>query len=92
MREKRERVKKHFSEEKSKASKLIKKVIRNNQAEKVKLYKCSDETFDQFSRNNTNKFQKIKKQTIYMMPLDKQKIKENVQALIQFQLKKNKEK
>ena len=89
MREKRQRVKTHFSEEKSKTSKVIKKVVKNYQADKTQVFKMSEESFSQFSRNNCNKFEKIKKQTMYMMPLDKQKIKDNVKALIQFQQKKN---
>lgn len=45
MREKRERVKTHFSQQKSKTSKVIKKVVKNNQADKTKLFKMSEESF-----------------------------------------------
>ena len=84
MRENRQRVKKHFSEEKSKTSKLIKKVIKKNKAEKVKLFVMNEDSFSQFSRNNCNKFKKIKKQTIFLMPLDKEKIETSVKALLEF--------
>lgn len=92
MREHIPRTKKHFSQEKSKTSKVIKKTYQPDKADKVKLYECRESTFDQFARNETNKFNKIKKQTMHMIQLDKTKIKECVRALVQFQETRNQEK
>ena len=92
MREHIKRTKKHFSEEKSKTSRVIKKIYQPDKADKVKLYECRENTFDQFARNDTNKFNKIKKQTMHMIQLEKSKIKESVRALVQFQEGKNEEK